>query len=96
MLLDYKCSDCGKSKCVKRTRIRAKGSILIMHINRFSNRGGSIRKELATKSILREIDDFELVGMVFHIGKTMENGHYVYYSRVNRTRWAEMNDTVVR
>lgn len=34
--------------------------------------------------------------MIFHIGKKIEFGHYMYYSRIDRGRWAEMNDRVVR
>ena len=33
--------------------------------------------------------------MVFHIGKSMLSGHYTYFSRVGKKRWAEMNDQEV-
>lgn len=34
--------------------------------------------------------------MVFHIGKKMQLGHYIYYSRIDKKRWAEMNDQTIR
>jgi ubiquitin C-terminal hydrolase len=30
--------------------------------------------------------------MIFHIGKLVEVGHYVYYSKIGRKRWVEFND----
>ena len=66
--------------------------ILIVHINRFSNNKGSIKKELANQKILRRIAGYELVGMIFHIGRYVQSGHYVYYSKISKKRWAELND----
>ena len=70
--------------------------MLVVHINRFSVKNGATKKELPTQPILRKIKDFELVGMLFHIGTRMEIGHYTYYSRIERDRWADMNDASVR
>ena len=38
---------------------------------------------------------YELVGMICHIGKNVEHGHYIYYSRISGTRWAQFNDKYV-
>jgi uncharacterized UBP type Zn finger protein len=35
---------------------------------------------------------YELVGIIFHIGKFVQSGHYIYYSKVSRRRWVELND----
>jgi uncharacterized UBP type Zn finger protein len=94
--MDYKCSKCGKDKCTKTTTLTLNSTIFIMHINRFSSQRGNTKKELPTKTIQRKIGAYELVGMVFHYGKNMESGHYVYYSRLEKNRWAEMNDSIVK
>ena len=38
---------------------------------------------------------YDLVGMICHIGKNVEHGHYIYYSRINPKRWAQFNDKYV-
>jgi hypothetical protein len=38
---------------------------------------------------------YRLVGMVFHIGKKVECGHYVYYFCCGGKKWMEMNDANV-
>lgn len=47
---------------------------------------------MPSERILRRFENYELVGMVFHIGKLVEVGHYVYYSRLGKKRWVEFND----
>ena len=93
---DYPCPKCKERFFTKTTTLTLKGSILIVHINRFSVSKGELRKELPTKSIQRNIGNYELVGMLFHIGKRMQSGHYTYYSRIDQKRWADMNDGTVR
>lgn len=66
-----------------------------MHINRFSHEKGKTKKELSTQTILRTFLKYELVGMICHIGKNVEHGHYIFYSRVSPTRWAQFNDKYV-
>jgi ubiquitin C-terminal hydrolase len=39
--------------------------------------------------------DYQLVGIICHLGKNMEHGHYVYYHKVGEKRWALFNDNVV-
>lgn len=95
-ITDYPCPECGQRQFSKTTQLLLQGRIFIVHINRFSVSRGSTRKELATQPIPRRVQDYELVGMLFHIGKRIEFGHYTYYSRVGPHRWAEMNDGVVR
>ena len=95
-ITDYPCPECKNPRLSKTTNLTLKGSMLIVHINRFSVKNGATKKELPTQPILRKIKDFELVGILFHIGKRMEIGHYTYYSRVERDRWADMNDASVR
>lgn len=92
MLTDYKCPKCSRLTVTKYTRLNLNSKILIVHINRFSVQGGTTKKELPTQPIKRRLQGYELVGMVFHIGKGIEHGHYTYYSRVDRQRWVEMND----
>ena len=58
-------------------------------------KGGVAEKELFNIPIVRRILNYELSGIVFHIGKHLNNGHYVYYSKVNAKRWMEMNDNHV-
>jgi len=36
-----------------------------------------------------------LKGIVFHIGKNVQCGHYVYYFCIGGKKWAEMNDSKV-
>ena len=55
----------------KSTAISLKSDIAILHINRFSSKGGASKKELPTQKIKRKINNYDLVGMVFHIGKNM-------------------------
>ena len=33
--------------------------------------------------------------MVFHIGKNVQSGHYVYYSKVDDKTWLYFNDNSV-
>ena len=80
----------------KTTQLTLKGSILIVHINRFSVCEKRARKELPTQPIQRKINNYELVGMLFHIGKHIQVGHYTYYNRIDRKRWADMNDGSVK
>ena len=68
---------------------------MIVHINRFSHEKGKTKKELSTQTIVRKFGGFELVGMVCHIGKNVEHGHYMYYGRVGPRRWAQFNDQMV-
>ena len=42
-----------------------------MHINRFSVYKGKTKKELPSQHIMRQFNDYELVGIIFHIGKSM-------------------------
>ena len=35
---------------------------------------------------------YRLKGIVFHIGKQVEYGHYVYYYCSGGKKWVEMND----
>lgn len=71
------------------------GKVFFLHLNRFSHINGVIRKELATQKIPRVFMGYELIGIVFHIGKNVQTGHYIYYQRVGAKRWAEMNDNQV-
>lgn len=70
-------------------------NIMIVHINRFSHENGRTKKELSTQTILRNFGAYQLVGMICHIGKNVENGHYIYYGRINPKRWAQYNDKIV-
>ena len=36
--------------------------------------------------------NYDLVGMICHIGKNVEHGHYVYYGKIGEKRWAQFND----
>lgn len=38
---------------------------------------------------------YQLVGIVSHIGKTVNSGHYEYWHRINTKRWAHFNDKYV-
>lgn len=38
---------------------------------------------------------YQLVGMICHVGKNVENGHYLYYGKVSEKRWAKFNDLFV-
>ncbi len=38
---------------------------------------------------------YRLKGMIFHIGKNMACGHYLYYFNVEGKKWVEMNDSNV-
>jgi uncharacterized UBP type Zn finger protein len=91
-ITDYPCPECKQRSFTKTAQLTLKGSLLIVHINRFSVSRGSTRKELPTMSIRRQIGNYQLVGMLFHVGKRIEFGHYTYYSRVSPRRWAHMND----
>lgn len=53
-----------------------------------------MKKELSTQTISRHFKNYELIGMIFHIGKNVEAGHYVYYAKRGEKRWAELNDTI--
>lgn len=72
--------------------------IFIVQINRFSvdKETGIAKKELPTEKIARKFDNYSLVGIIFHIGRNVECGHYVYYAKINSRRWAEFNDRSVK
>ena len=94
-MLDFTCEKCKKKKSRKVTRVRLPREIFIVHINRFSMNDKEAKKELATEGIPRYFEGFDLVGMVFHIGKNVQSGHYVYYSRVDPMKWNYFNDSSV-
>lgn len=94
-LSDFSCEKCSKKNINKRTRINLISEIFIVHINRFSVTHGIAKKELPTQKILRTFENYELVGMIFHIGKNVECGHYVYNWKKGPKRWVEFNDLQV-
>jgi ubiquitin C-terminal hydrolase len=38
--------------------------------------------------IKRTIKDYELVGMICHLGVDMTHGHYIYYAKLGPNKWA--------
>lgn len=70
-------------------------TVFIVHFNRFSFQNDKSRKELPTQTIKRDFLGYRLKGIVFHIGKNVEYGHYVYYFCCGGKRWVEMNDSTV-
>lgn len=44
--------------CKKTTIINLTSKIAILHINRFSSKGGASKKELTTQAIKRRINDY--------------------------------------
>lgn len=42
--------------------------------------------------IQRQFMNYELCGMICHIGKNVEHGHYIYYAKIGEKRWAQFND----
>lgn len=91
-LTDYECDTCSSRKVSNRTQLRPNCQTLIVHINRFSMSAGLPKKELPTQRIPRLFAHHHLVGILFHIGKNVQSGHYVYYQKVGERRWAELND----
>jgi hypothetical protein len=47
----------------------SRSRLFLVHINRFSVHKGQTKKELPTQPIQRRFGEYELVGMLFHIGK---------------------------
>jgi len=68
-ITDYQCPKCHQRQFRKISRLLPNSHILLVHINRFSVHKGNTKKELPTQPILRKFKDYELVGMLFHIGK---------------------------
>lgn len=97
-LSDFHCEKCKSKSITKTTRAILNCRIFIVQINRFSvdKETGVARKELPTEKIARRVNDYTLVGIIFHIGRNVECGHYVYYSKINARRWAEFNDRTVK
>lgn len=81
--------------CISKRKLIPECKILIVHINRFSHEDGKAKKELSTQTILRTFGNYDLVGMICHIGKNVEHGHYIYYGKVSAKRWAQFNDQMV-
>ncbi len=67
----------------------------MLHINRFSNKKGEVKKLLGNNPIKRTIEDYRLVGFIAHKGSHIHAGHYQYYSRIDENRWALFNDNIV-
>ena len=95
-ITDYPCPECNQKSFTNTTKLTLSASLFIVHINQFSVNQGSPRKELPTQPIFRTFKGYELVGILFHIGKTVQVGHYTYYFRVDKKKWVDMNDKYVR
>ena len=39
--------------------------------------------------------NYELKGIIFHFGRNVQHGHYLYFSKIDKRKWVEMNDTIV-
>jgi ubiquitin C-terminal hydrolase len=80
---------------VKITTLINKPRILILHINRFRTTQKGVNKILGNYPIRRSIGDYHLVGFIVHKGSSINAGHYLYYARIEETRWALFNDSKV-
>jgi uncharacterized UBP type Zn finger protein len=80
---------------MKITQLINKPRILILHINRFKHNKGESKKILGNNPIKRTIDDYSLAGFVAHKGTYIHAGHYLYYAKIDQTRWALFNDNKV-
>lgn len=57
-------------------------------------KNGVCKKELSNQTILRKFLNYELVGMICHIGKNINSGHYKYFAKDKRNpnQWIELSD----
>ncbi|EKX43390.1 hypothetical protein GUITHDRAFT_153256 [Guillardia theta CCMP2712] len=92
----------------QRTLVESCGEYLLICLKRFSFQQSSKsftkeRRSVAvphTFNLSTVLEDgrseaYELIGAIVHIGRGLESGHYVAYSRVDGA-WLEMNDEVVK
>ena len=93
---DYTCDSCHHiGSCSKTVTLENCPSVLLMQLNLFRNDGEKIKPCLA---IEREIDEFglsvELRGVIYHIGGSIDEGHYTCSVKVDGT-WYYVNDSIV-
>eukprot|EP00960_Hanusia_phi_P033524 750497-Hanusia_phi.AAC.1 len=96
-----------KNDGTQKTLVESCGEYLLICLKRFSfqQSSKSFTKERRSVSVPHSFDasailedgrsqPYELVGAIVHIGRGLESGHYVAYSRVDGN-WLEINDEVV-
>ncbi len=99
---EWKCDGCKKKvQAVKEMKIHAVPNVLIVHFNRFSfdRYAGKISKPIDFKMNLQVYSneenknvDYELFGVIEHLGSSVHSGHYVAYVKGSNGLWHEMND----
>lgn len=77
---------------MEQTNIINEPKLLILHINRFSHKEGVSKKNLGNKPIKRKLGNYRLVGFISHRGANISAGHYLFYGRVGKNRWAIFDD----
>lgn len=100
--VDYNCPDCTSKKAIIRHRLCHAPSTLLLHMNRFDtnlrkrNDAIEIPLSISLEAFSSSIKDtcYSLVGIVSHLGLTMQHGHYIYNHR-SESGWTTYNDARV-
>ena len=91
---DRLCSECGHRGAYKSTRIESVPRVLILQLKRFQlTETGYIKNQALVKVPLcfkLKEHDYNVIGIVNHVGSTMNSGHYTADIKVEN--WKHCND----
>jgi ubiquitin C-terminal hydrolase len=95
--IHHSCYTCKEVRAEQRTIIEVHPEVIMGHLLIFDNAGRKIPSamEIPDTILTSGKVTYQIVGSVNHIGRTINEGHYVYTARVDEDRVLLCNDAMV-
>ena len=94
---EHVCETCKSAKCMKHCVLEETSDILVIQLKRFLWVQGPVKRcehvefeEFMTVGSW----NFKIKGIIEHIGRSTEHGHYVSYCKLSK-KWFKFDDTIV-
>lgn len=93
----YLCQDCNKRVRIQKAyAIEENPAVLVIQLNRFNHLAQKVNRSVKFESKLAlGSDEYELYGMVEHLGGSINSGHYISYVRAPNSAWYKADDSFV-